>query len=190
MLDIDFWVLDVVRYQHLRSSEMTIMDKPEKLFLTVVRDMKHPKTPPNMLLYMMVPAAAYPSSYMLPQAYPDQLHAPSQPPTQSLAPSNPPPVVLPPAPSTHALPSPVSFPEIAPWLLSLNEHTHHCSPHINFSSLSEPLLKNRFFCINQLASKFVSVDKLMELLQMNYGTVILLLQYAKEDVEVCWAGKI
>jgi hypothetical protein len=89
-----------------------------------------------------------------------------------------------------AAPAPVSFPEITLWLGGLNEHVHRSSPHIDFSSLGESLSRNGFFRINQLASEFVSVDKLMDLLQTNYGTAVQLLQYAKEDTEACRNGKL
>ena len=183
MSDLTYWAMDVVCYhistasesnsfpQISKETDTTIMEKPGTLFLTVAHDTKHPKTPPSMLLFMVVPATHYLQGYLLSEQV--QSH-----PASAITPS-----------AAPSLPAPAQFPEIAPWLFSLNEDAYCRSPNIDFSIFSEPLCRNGFCHINQLASEFVSIDWLMDLLQTNYGTVVELLQYAKEDVETCRKGK-
>jgi len=84
----------------------------------------------------------------------------------------------------------VVFPEIGPWLIGLDQHPHRSRPQVRFSSLGEPLERNGFFRICDLASDIISAEKLMELLPTNYGTILRLLQYAKEDTEACRVGRL
>ena len=84
----------------------------------------------------------------------------------------------------------VAFPEIGPWLIGLDQHALRGRSTVKFSSLHESLERNGFVFISDLSSKLISAEKLGELLETNYGTVIQLLQYAQEDTEACRMGKL
>jgi len=127
----------------------------------------------------------YPNAQDVPQPLP---HLPTQP----HAPDNAPAVA--PAAYGHSSSEPLStavtFPEIGSWLIGLDQHAHRSSPQVKFSSLGESLDRNGFYLISDLASNLISAEKLMELLETNYGTVVQLLQYAKEDTEACRVGRL
>jgi len=180
-----------------------IMEKPAKLLLMNDRSMKHSKVPPSALgipyamdlaHYMMSGTTPFPPTYPLPQMYPPYNFPNAQGPQLLPHPPAPScddtPAAAPSAPATNRLlPLSQPFPDIGPWLISLDQHAHRSSPHITFALLGESLLHNGFYRINDLVSAYVTAGELMTLLKTNYGTVVQLLQYAKEDTEAFKAGE-
>jgi hypothetical protein len=59
-----------------------------------------------------------------------------------------------------------------------------------FSPFGAALKEKGFIQISQLSQEYLSLKDLQELLDIDMGTAILILQYAKADVEAIEGGKL
>ncbi|KAH9964526.1 hypothetical protein BC827DRAFT_1187679 [Russula dissimulans] len=190
----------------LRDVDIQYLTKPRTLCLNVEPEAPAPATAPAPVPALppssVVPYMVNPGLYMIPGTtqfasnyhYPPQLLPLYQFPNAQDVPQPLPHAYNNAAHAAHGhssrqpLSTTVTFPDIGPWLINLDQQACRSNPNFTFSSLGESLERNGFYRISDLASNFVSAEKLMELLGTNYGTVVKLLQYAKEDTKACQLG--
>jgi hypothetical protein len=91
---------------------------------------------------------------------------------------------------SHPVPDPsikVVYPEISAWLEYCNTHPDR---HGEFFAAHAPKFDfEGYRRIHQLTGDRISVEKLSDWLGIGKGTADLLIQYAKEDVDLVRAGK-
>jgi hypothetical protein len=112
---------------------------------------------------------------------------PQYPPT-----SGPIPTLAAPAPYDQARLSdlaPITYPEITDWFRFLDMHKERNKDGILFTPFGALMKGKGFLRITQLTLEYVKLKDLQDFLGIEVGTAILILQYAKEDVEAIKAGK-
>jgi hypothetical protein len=85
----------------------------------------------------------------------------------------------------HA-PAPLVYPKISDWLQYCDRHPDRGGE--DFSNHIWAFDREGYHCINQLAGNRMTVEKLLEWLNIGKGTADLLIQYAEEDVELVRNG--
>jgi len=86
--------------------------------------------------------------------------------------------------------SPYDYPDIITWCQYLDNHKGRNQDGIVFAPFGA-LLKNKgFIRITQLTSDFVGLKDLQEWLDIEVGTAILIMQYAKMDVRAVDEGRL
>jgi hypothetical protein len=95
-------------------------------------------------------------------------------------------------PTMHIAPSNSSrdYPDIMTWCQYLDSHNGRNQDGIIFESFGALLKKKGFVRITQLTSGFVDLRNLQEWLGVEFGTAILIMQYAKMDVQAIDEGKL
>jgi hypothetical protein len=88
-----------------------------------------------------------------------------------------------PFPKTSAV-----YPDVEYWFRFLDKHEHRNKYGISFAQYGAILKNHGFLCINQLVSKFVSLDNIQEWLGIKVGTAILIMQYVAEDIATIESG--
>jgi hypothetical protein len=100
------------------------------------------------------------------------------------------------APSTaHTAPSsnersPQDYPDIVTWCQYLDSHKERNRDGIMFEPFGNLLKKRGFIRVTQLTSGFVDRKDLQEWLEIEVGTAILIMQYAKMDVQAIDTGNL
>jgi hypothetical protein len=84
----------------------------------------------------------------------------------------------------------VDYPEVTRWFRFLDEHDHRNKDGIIFAPYGAILKGKGFLRITQLTLDFVALKDLQEWLGVEVGIAILIMQYAKDDVEAIKAGKL
>jgi hypothetical protein len=106
----------------------------------------------------------------------------------------PPPALSHPPFTSHALPiakkSPQDYPDIITWCRYLDSHNDRNQDGVIFEPLSIALKKKGFVRITQLVSTFIDLKDLQNWLGIEVGTAILIMDYAKADVNAINAGKL
>lgn len=94
-------------------------------------------------------------------------------------------------PNQVAAPDParIKYPEITHWFRLLDEHKERNKDGIKFEPLGAVLKAKGFLRITQLTLDFVSLKDLQDWLRIEVGTAILIMQYAREDVDDIKSGK-
>jgi hypothetical protein len=104
-----------------------------------------------------------------------------------------PPALAPTAPGTQGInshPMPVEYPEVTCWFRFLDEHEERSKDGIHFTPYGKVLKAKGFLQITQLTLDFVSLKDLQDILSINVGTAILIMQYAKEDIDGIKMGNL
>jgi hypothetical protein len=98
-----------------------------------------------------------------------------------------------PVPSTQAInsrPTSIEYPEVTRWFRFLDEHEERSKDGIHFAPYGDVLKDKGFLRITQLTLDFVTLQDLQAWLDIEVGIAILIMQYAKEDVEGIKAGTL
>jgi hypothetical protein len=82
----------------------------------------------------------------------------------------------------------VEFPDVVRWFQYLDEHEQRSKDGIQFSPYGIVLRDKGFLRVNQLTLDFLKLTDLQEWLGMNVGTAVMIMQYAKEDVDAIKGG--
>ena len=85
--------------------------------------------------------------------------------------------------------TPVIIPDIVAWFAYLDKHEERNKDGIMFSPYGDILKEKGFLCISQLTLEFIHLKDLQDWLGIEVSTAILIMQYAKEDVEALKSGK-
>lgn len=94
-----------------------------------------------------------------------------------------------PTPAANPTYATAEFPDVIAWFQFLDTHPSRNQDDIHFSPYGEILRNKGFRRITQLTSDFISLGDLQEWLEINVGTAILIMQYAKEDLDAIKSGK-
>jgi hypothetical protein len=96
--------------------------------------------------------------------------------------------------AAHTMPgnerSPQDYPDIVTWCQYLDSHNGRNQDGIVFAPFGASLKKKGFVRITQLTSDFVCLKDLQEWLDIEVGTAILIMQYAKADVQAIDGGRL
>ena len=136
-----------------------------------------PMMPPGMYGYPQGPVPmplpwGYPSGMPLPGQY-----FGTQPPTMNSMPT---------ATSNAA---PIVFPDIAAWFSYLDQHEDRNKDGLIFAPYGVTLKSKGFLRLSQLTSEYIQLKDLQEWLGIEVGMAILIMQYAKEDLEALKSWK-
>jgi len=75
------------------------------------------------------------------------------------------------------------YPDVVSWCRYLAKHPDRKNDSVDFKSIGDSLKLHGFFRITQLTLGLFGWKDLKECLNITMGTAILILQYAKEDVQ-------
>jgi len=178
------------------SGNTTVDDKPHSLPLNKARPRGRSAPSPQPMFDggYQVP---FPSGY----GYPNQFMMPTMPMMYNQVlgqnPSYPFPQYPALAPTTSAQPQgtgsrpkTIEYPEVTRWFHFLDEHEERSKDGIHFQPFGEVLKRKGFLRITQLTLDFIMLKDLQDWLGIDVGTAILIMQYAKEDVEDIKAGNL
>jgi hypothetical protein len=181
----------------------TIEEKPATLYLHTVRPSSRASTPrppdqmgfpgpytlaPGMQMYgypqgpVAMPMWGYPGGTGMP---PPGQYFGSQPPmmnsmqTTGMSTTTP----------SNTTPSPVAIPDVVAWFAYLDQHEERNKDGIVFTPYGVRLKAKGFLRISQLTLEFIQLKDLQDWLGIEVGTAILIMQYAKEDVEALKSRK-
>jgi len=93
-----------------------------------------------------------------------------------------------PQPFTPPIPNP-EIPNIVQWFKYLDQDERRNKDGITFAPYGATLKAKGFLRISQLTSEFVKLPDLQAWLGIEVGTVILILEYAKEDLAAIKSGR-
>ncbi|KAI6097620.1 hypothetical protein EDD16DRAFT_1719116 [Pisolithus croceorrhizus] len=93
------------------------------------------------------------------------------------------------APPSNPSASEPEIPDIISWLVYLDQHKQWNKDGIVFSQFRLVLQKMGFVHISQLSLNFIKLLELQDLLGINLGTAISLMQYARDDLEAVKSGQ-
>jgi hypothetical protein len=79
--------------------------------------------------------------------------------------------------------TPVIIPDVVAWFAYLDQHEERSKDGIVFAPYGVRLKAKGFLRISQLTLDFIQLKDLQDWLGIEVGTAILIMQYAKEDVE-------
>jgi hypothetical protein len=138
----------------------------------------------------------YPSPYMMPHMPPfyyppgqglpgNSYPFPAYPSPAAMLP-NPNPII----PQVRKSSGSIEYPYIICWFHFLDKHKEHSKDGIIFSPFSAVLKDKGFLWIMQLTLEFFTLKDLQEWLDIEIGTAVLIMQYAKEDVDAIQAGTL
>ncbi|KIK20206.1 hypothetical protein PISMIDRAFT_13167 [Pisolithus microcarpus 441] len=132
-----------------------------------------------------VPLLPYPSYpppfFVLPPWGPLSFHGGNYAP---IWPTNTPPQTPFDAPPSSSSTSVADIPNVIDWFAYLDRHEQQNKDRIMFSPFRMMLWEKGFIQISQLSPDFVKLSDLQDWLRVDVGTAILIMQYAKEDLEV------
>lgn len=86
--------------------------------------------------------------------------------------------------------SPQDYPDIVTWCQYLDSHKDRNQDGVVFEPFGTILKQKGFIRITQLISSFINLADLQNWLGIEIGTVILLMDYAKADVNAINTGKL
>ncbi len=92
--------------------------------------------------------------------------------------------------ATNSCPSAVEYPEVTRWFHFLDEHEERRKDGIGFAAFGDVLKNKGFLRITQLTLDFITLKDLQDWLGIEVGTAILIMQYAKDDIESIKAGRL
>ena len=85
--------------------------------------------------------------------------------------------------------TPVIIPDVVAWFTYLDQHEERSKDGIAFAPYGIKLKAKGFLRISQLTLDFIQLKDLQDWLSIEVGTAILIMQYAKEDVEALKSRK-
>lgn len=85
--------------------------------------------------------------------------------------------------------TPVIIPDVVAWFAYLDRHEERSKDGIVFAPYGVRLKAKGFLRISQLTLDFIQLKDLQDWLSIEVGTAILIMQYAKEDVEALKSRK-
>ncbi len=85
--------------------------------------------------------------------------------------------------------APIVIPDIVAWFSYLDQHEERNKDGIIFAPYGVTLKSKGFLRISQLTSEYIQLKDLQEWLGIEIGTAILIMQYAKEDLEALKSRK-
>jgi hypothetical protein len=97
------------------------------------------------------------------------------------------------APMTNQVakaPDTVEYPDVVHWFRFLDGHEVRRKDGIEFSPYGVLLKSKGFLRITQLTLDFFTLKDLQEWLSIEIGTAVLIMQYAKEDIDAIKAGHL
>lgn len=86
-------------------------------------------------------------------------------------------------PNTGALEESILFPHISDWLGTLDSDPVRGADNRNFTQYAQRFTDHGFLRLNELLDELVSVDSLAQWLGVGRGVIVVILKYAKADVE-------
>ena len=82
----------------------------------------------------------------------------------------------------------VKYPDVVQWFTSFDVNQECNNDNISFAQYG-PILKDKgFLCLSQLTLEFFGLKDLQEWLEISVGMAVLIMQYAKKDMEDIQAG--
>ncbi|KAF8433193.1 hypothetical protein L210DRAFT_3649851 [Boletus edulis BED1] len=75
------------------------------------------------------------------------------------------------------------IPSIFTWLKSLDDHKERGKDEISFTQFAHIFKQEGFFRLSQLSGEFMSRDELQGMLNVPRGIALLIMQYAKQDLQ-------
>ncbi|KIK13386.1 hypothetical protein PISMIDRAFT_118975, partial [Pisolithus microcarpus 441] len=97
---------------------------------------------------------------------------------------------LSPSPS-NPTPPPVSvndIPRIIDWFAYLDQHPQRNQDGVAYAPFGEVMRRNGFVRLSQLTDEYVKLSYLQDLLGIEFGTAISIMQYAKQDLAAVESG--
>jgi hypothetical protein len=96
-----------------------------------------------------------------------------------------PPPVMNPMPTLGTVPNvaTITIPDIVSWFSYLDRHEQRNKDGIIFAPYGVTLKAKGFLRLSQLTLEFIQLKDLQEWLGIEVGTAILIMQYAKEDMD-------
>jgi hypothetical protein len=85
--------------------------------------------------------------------------------------------------------TPIVIPDVVTWFTYLDQHEERSKDGIVFAPYGASLKAKGFLRISQLTLDFIQLKDLQDWLGIEVGTAILIMQYAKEDVEALKSQK-
>ncbi|KAL4075231.1 hypothetical protein V8B97DRAFT_2022240 [Scleroderma yunnanense] len=86
--------------------------------------------------------------------------------------------------------SDVLTPDIVSWFLFLDQHEWQNKNGICFALYGPIVREKGFIYLSQLTQEWVNLTELQDLLSINFGTAILIMQYAAQDLEAAKLGQL
>lgn len=121
--------------------------------------------------------------WYLPAIYPSNLPLHAAPPAHDHAPS----ISQAPRASTRAT---ADIREIVHWFKYLDQHDERNKDGITFAPYGPILREKGFRWLSHLSQDYVKPSDLVELLGIRFGTAVLIMQYAEQDLEAVNAGHL
>ena len=84
---------------------------------------------------------------------------------------------------------PIIFPDVVAWFAYLDQHEERNKDDIVFAQYGVKLKAKGFRRITQLTLDFIQLKDLQDWLGIEVGTAILIMQYAREDIEALKSRK-
>ena len=91
--------------------------------------------------------------------------------------------------TSNANATPVIFPDVVAWFAYLDQHEERNKDDILFAPYGVRLKAKGFLRISQLTLDFIQLKDLQDWLGIEVGTAILIMQYAREDIEALKSRK-
>ncbi len=92
--------------------------------------------------------------------------------------------------ATNSFPPAVKYLEVTCWFPFLDKHEEHHKDGIGFAAFGEVLKNKGFLHITQLTLDFIMLKDLQDWLGIEVETAILIMQYAKDDIENIKASRL
>ena len=161
-----------------------IEEKPATLSLHTVRPSSQasmPRLPDQMGFPGLYPIAQ--GMYGYPQAPVPLWGYPGIPPLGQYSGTQPPMMTQATSASSSTNITPVTMPDVVAWFTYLDWHEECNKDGIVFAPYGVRLKAKGFLCISQLTLDFIQLRDLQDWLGIEVGMAILIMQYAKEDIE-------
>lgn len=181
------------------EGKATVDVKPPTLYLHAARPQSRLSTPqppdqlgfPNTFMQSGVygyPPGAIPQVTMPMWGYPTHGLGPSGQPGHYIGTPAP---IMNPAPTCNnfATSNEVESPDIVAWFAFLDQHERRNKDPITFAPYGVMLKAKGFLRLSQLTLEYIQLRDLQEWLGIEVGTAILIMQYAKEDMQALQSGK-
>ena len=91
---------------------------------------------------------------------------------------------------TSAVQLPIKYPDLIYWFSSLNTNEEHNKDGIEFTPYGAVLKEKGFLHLSQLTLDVFTLKDLQEWLGISAGSAVLVMQYAKQDIDDIKAGRI
>ncbi|KAI6096096.1 hypothetical protein EDD16DRAFT_1720267 [Pisolithus croceorrhizus] len=184
--NISYWALEIM--DNNNCGRVTIDKKPSGIRCEDARPRTHSSAPPVQVRHPpTIPYPSYPPPvFILPPWGPPGFQGGNYAPMQltsiaSHSSHN--------APPSNPSASEPEIPDIINWLAYLDQHEQCNKDGIVFLQFGPVLQKMGFVRISQLSLDFIKLPELQDLLGINLGTAISLMQYARDDLEAVKLGQ-